>query len=232
MGVCSRCVYFRRVKPASQLLSGAIGPTAAAEITNALAKIVDDEQKVREGEIDVKSKDGARDRDRWAARPMMSEYCGLQESDDRFFICEVRNRGQQCGDFVDVKEHPPTRRACADCSHRMPGVGARRDEAAVRQFTQLVSAAIAVQASPQIAQGLIKGQRDSTVARKALEVSGAYASKGRMISRPEYLDHCGAMSTDEEFVICALHNVHHTCPEWQPARDTVDPHASSQHERH
>ena len=218
MGACSRCVHFRKVRPASQLLTGAIGPTTAAEIASALAKIVDDEQKVRDGEVDVKSKEGALDRDLWAVRPTMSEYCGVKEVDEIYFICEVKNRGHQCRDFVDAKEQPPVHRACAECAQRVQGGGAQRDEAVVRQYAQMVSAAVAVQASPQIAQGLIKGHRDGAAARKALEVSGAYAAKGRVMTRPEYLDHCARLSIEDEFVICALQNPHHTCAEWKPVQ--------------
>jgi hypothetical protein len=198
----------------SQLLGAAIGSTVGAEVTSALAKITDDEQKVRDGEIDWKSKEGVVDRDLWGARPMMSEYCGLRETEDVYVICEIKNRGQQCGDF---EPGTPERYACTTCGHRVHAPGAARDGATEQRFARMANAAVAVQASTQIAHGLLQSHRAGIAARKALEIGGAYAARGRVITAPEYLDHCSRLSQEGEFVICALQNPHHTCAFWTPA---------------
>jgi hypothetical protein len=55
-GPCAKCVHFRRTRLASQLLAAAFQTnTDGAEIASALAKIVDDEHKLREAEAETTS---------------------------------------------------------------------------------------------------------------------------------------------------------------------------------
>src|SRR5689334_12095291 len=78
MGVCSQCQHFRRVKPASQLLAK-IFPTTDADISHALNKIVEDEDKQRDEESQYKRTQATAGKSAWACRPVMSDYCGLNE---------------------------------------------------------------------------------------------------------------------------------------------------------
>jgi hypothetical protein len=212
MGVCAQCAHFRRVRPTSQLLAAALGTTAAgAEVTNALAKIVDDEQKVQAGEVEIKGKEGSADRDSWGTRPMMSEYCGLQEKEEIYLICEVKNRGMQCEDFLSGQ---PERHACANCARRVPSKGSTRDQSLEKTYGRLINAAVATQASPQSPQGLLQSHRAGVAARKALEIAGAYAAKGHVLAIPQYLDSCAQFSTQDEYVICVMQNPHNTCSAW------------------
>lgn len=215
MGPCSKCQYFRRVKPVSQLLSAVLGGVmAGAEVTNALAKIVEDEQKVRDGEADIKGKEGAADRSIWPGRPMMSDYCGLSEGNETYFMCEVKNRGQECTDFVAGQTD---RHACLDCSHHIPAQGSLLDQKMEATYNRLVLNAIAVQSSPQSPQSQLQAHRSGILARKALEIGGAYAAKGRMLAKPSYLDYCSQFSSEEEYVLCLFQNPHHTCRAWAGA---------------
>jgi hypothetical protein len=186
---------------------------AGAEVATALGKIVEDEQKLREAEAETKSKEGTAGRDLWFARPMTSDFCGFQESEEVYQIAEVKNRGFSCGDF---EEGRPERHACEDCIHRVPSAGLENDHAMEAIYTRLITAAIAVQASPQSPQGLLQSYRAGEATRKALEITAAYSSKGRMMAKPAYLDHCAKYSTEDEYVVCVLHNTHNTCPGWEP----------------
>jgi hypothetical protein len=221
MGPCTKCVHYRRVKPASQLLSTAIGlVVGGAEVASALAKLVDDEQKVRDAEIDVKAKEGLADRQVWAARPAMSDYCGLKEADETFLICEVKNRGMECKDF---QAGQPERRACSSCRHHVATDGTTTDQGMERIYTQMAITATAVQSSAQVAQGMLQSYRGGSAGRKALEVAGAYAAKGWMLAKPQYLDYCRHFSTDDTYVICVLQNPHHTCPAWAQCPNQAKP---------
>ena len=220
-GPCTRCVHFRRARPLSQLLRVAFeADTAAAEVTGALAKIVDDEQKLREAEAELKAKEGAADRDVWAARPLMSDYCGLDEAGEIHRIAEVKNRGLGCEDFEPGR---PERHACGDCVHRVPAEGRERDLGMEAIYAGLVRDAAAVQASPQGAQGMLGSYRGGEASGKALEIASAYGAKGRLLTRPEYLDHCDALSSEDEYVVCALQNTHNTCPAWNPGDPSTPP---------
>lgn len=218
-GPCSKCIHFRRARPASQLLQAAFkDDTTAAEVTGALSKITDNEQKLREAEADFKGKEGSADRDLWPARPQMSDYCGLDEADEIYRIAEVKNRGLGCGDFRSGR---PERRACADCRHRVPADGQRRDLAMEAIYTGLVNDAVAVQASPQAPQGLLGAYRSGEGSRKALELSSAYGANGHLLNEPDYLDHCAVLSAADEYAICVLQNTHSTCPAWTPSVRTT-----------
>jgi len=188
---------------------------AGSEITNAIAKIVEDEQKVRDAEVDIKSKEGAADRNLWGGRPMMSDYCGLHEKEETYHIWEVKNRGHGCTDFMAAE---PARHACADCAYRTTPAGKPRDQKLEEHYNRMVVAAIAVQASPQTPQSLLQSHRGGVAARKALEIGAAYAAKGRMMTPPQYLDYCSHFSTADEYVLCAFQNPHQMCWAWTGTR--------------
>jgi hypothetical protein len=177
-----------------------------------LAKITDDEQKVRDAEADLKAKEGTADRQVWPGRPVMSEYCGLREADEAYLICEVKNRGLGCKDF---RAGSLERRACNNCQYRVAADGSKVDQTMEQTYTQMIVAATATHSSPQVAQGMLQSYRGGSAARKALEIAGAYVAKGSMLGKPQYLDCCAHFSTSDTYVICALQNAHNTCPSWK-----------------
>jgi hypothetical protein len=214
VGVCAQCQHFRRVKPPSQLLATAYS-TSHADVSHALSKIVEDENKQRDEESQYKRSQVTGGKSAWAYKPLMSDFCGLNEAGGEYYIAEVRNAGMQCADFAAGRS---ARRACADCTHRVAATGAGKDRAQEEVYSRmLVQASSVPQASRSTPEGMLKSQRDAAAARKALEVSGVYASKGVLPSEPWYVDYCGALSTPDEFVICALQNSHHTCAQWNDA---------------
>jgi hypothetical protein len=218
-GPCAKCRHFRRVRPASQLLAAAFGSKVAAEgVAAALSKIVEDEQKLWEAESNVKSTEGIADRENWMTRPMMSDYCGLEEENETYLIAEVKNRDEGC---VDFSQEEIQRHACSDCQHRTGATGREHDQAIEDTYIEMINSSVAVQASTQSPEALLQAQRAGSEARKALELSGAYASKGRMLSEPEYLDYCAHFSTEDEFVICVLKNTHNTCAAWVRTADAL-----------
>jgi hypothetical protein len=214
-GACAKCVHFRRGRPPSQLLKLAMrADTAASEVAGALTKITDDEQKLRDTEADWKSKEGSADRDLWGARPLMSDYCGVDEADEVYWIAEVKNRGLACPAFDAGRPDP---RPCSTCVHRVPAEGRETDHRMESIYASTLAGAMIAKAPTQGAEGLLQSYRSGEASRKALELSQAYSAKGRLLTKPEYLDHCAAHSTDGEYAVCALLNTHNTCPTWAPS---------------
>lgn len=223
MGVCARCIHYRRVKPASQLLAAALENTTAEEVAGALTKVVDDEQKQRDSEAEFKSAQATAERDLWLARPVMSDYCGLSEAEEVFLIAEVKNLGGRCENFAEGK---PERRACGDCAHRVPASGWERDRALDQEYTTMVAAGISAQTSTQTPEALLQNHRKGAAARQGFELSGAYSAKGVLAVMPEYLDHCAHFSSEDAFVVCVLQNPYATCAAWTrdaSAPETVAP---------
>jgi hypothetical protein len=213
MAVCEKCIYFRRARPRSQLLA-AVADTTEAAVSNALGKIVEDEQKQRDSEAEFKRAQATTEQEPWPRQPVMSSYCGRREGEGVYLIAEIKNRGGQCGDY---QEGRPDRKACVDCRYRVTAAGPARDQGREDLMTQMHTEATSAQASTANPEGMLKAHREGVPARRAFELSGAYAADGRLAVRPEYLDYCSALSTEGEYAVCAIVNPHNCCTAWQPA---------------
>jgi hypothetical protein len=213
VGTCEKCIFFRRVRPRSQLLAAVADITEAA-VSTALGKIVEDEQKQRDSEAEFKRAQATTEQQTWPRQPAMSSYCGRREGEGAYLIAEIKNRGGQCGDY---QEGRPDRKACADCRYRVTAAGPARDQGRENLITQMHTEATSAQASTAGPEGMLKAHREGVPARRAFELSGAYAADGRLAVRPEYLDYCGALSAEGEYAVCAIVNPHNCCTAWQPA---------------
>lgn len=210
-GVCTKCLYFRRVKPASQLLGGVLTTTDAA-VSNALSKIVEDEQKQRDAEAEYKRAQAAADNDVWSMQPVMSDYCGFRESEAVYLIAEVKNFGMRCTDF---KEGRPERHACADCAHRVEPTGLSEDAAMEQTYAEMARSSVASGVQPSNPDNLLSKYREGVASRKGFEISGIYAAHGVLAAKPKYFAYCGKLSeSGDEFHICVTTNPHHTCSLW------------------
>jgi len=196
MGICAQCTFFRRVKPASGLLARDIATTDAA-VSNALTKIVEDEQKQRDAEAEFKRSQATGDNDIWGTRPVMSDYCGFKESDGLFLIAEVKNFGGRCSDFVAGR---PARRACADCRHRVLPRGPREDFAEEKELMGWIGCQVVMGQSSSVQENQLVKYREGVASRKVFELSSVYAAQGVLATKPKYFDYCAALSHDDEFV--------------------------------
>jgi hypothetical protein len=213
-------MFFRHVRPASQLLAAATDDAVADEVANALTKVVEDEQKQRDSEAQAKSSAANAGRPFWYGRPVMSDYCGLRESEGVYLIAEIKNADGECD---DMKPGRPPRHACDGCVHRVGAPGWKRDRRLEDEYSRLTSEAAAAQASTQTPESLLQSTREASAARKAFEVAGAYSAKGMLATRPAYLDYCNKRSTEDEFAICVLQNPHRACPDWESVDDAPQP---------
>jgi hypothetical protein len=215
VGVCEKCIFFRPVRPRSQLLAAVVDTTEAA-VSTALGKIVEDEQKQRDSEAEFKRAQASTEQETWPRQPVMSSYCGLREKEGVYLIAEIKNVGGRCppGDF---QEGRPERKACSDCRHRVTAAGPARDRQRESLITRMHAEAVSAQSSPASPEGLLKAHREGVPTRKAFELSGAYAADGRLAAKPEYLDYCTAFSTQDEYAVCAIMNPHNSCTAWESA---------------
>ncbi len=213
MGICAQCKHFRRVKPPSQLLA-AVYSINHAEVSQALNKIVEDENKQRDEENQYKRAQAKAGTGLWTYRPVMADFCGLNEQSGEYYIAEIRNAGLKCKEFSAEK---PVRHACQACAHRVPARGSGEDQKGEELYAKMMVQAIAAKSSTGQSEALLKGYREGAAARKAFELNGIYSAKGVVPTRPAYADHCGALTTPDEFVVCVLQNPHHTCGHWQQA---------------
>ena len=213
MRVCEKCIHFRRLKPASQLLARATGTTDSA-ISNALAKIQEDEDQQKGYETQYKMRKEISNDEIWGFRPIMSSYCGLQEEKEIYLIAEVKNSGGKCGDF---KTELAEKHSCATCVHRILPQGTARDLQLEKSFLGMSLESTAVGMSTSRADNLLNRHQEGVASRKAFEARGVYSSKGILSNKPQYFAYCKKFSTEDEYVICLLQNPYNTCSGWEPA---------------
>jgi hypothetical protein len=221
MGICQQCIHYRRVKPASQLLAQVVGTTDAA-ISNALLKIQEDENQQKGYEAQLKSKKETDNDVLWSFRPVMSDFCGLRETEGIYLIAEVENSGGRCTNFVPGRHE---KRGCSTCVHHIEPQGAATDQALEQTYGSMAVQSLFAGVSTSTPDNLLNKHREGIASRKAFEFAGAYAAKGVLATKPQYLDYCGKFSGDEEYVVCLLQNPHHTCGAWEPDSE-VEPLAS------
>jgi hypothetical protein len=210
-GPCQQCIHFRPVKPSSQSLAQAIGTTDATT-SNALAKIQEDEVQQKGYEAQLKSKKEIANDELWGFRPVMSDFCGLRETEGIYPIPAVKNFGGRCTEFAPGR---PKERSCSTCVHRMTSQGAAEDERLLKLYGAMAGRATIVGLSSSTADSLISRHLESVPSRKAFELSGIYAANGALATKPRYFDYCGKFSSDGQYVVCVLKNPHHTCWAWE-----------------
>jgi hypothetical protein len=222
-GPCVKCHWYRPVRPMSQLLARAF-PTSARDVAEALGKVVEDEQKQRDAEAEYKRSQASAGKDTWAARPVLSDYCGLREAEDRFYIAEVKNAALQCDDFDDAIV--PSR-ACETCRHEVPPEGPASDERREQMYVRLAAQNISADVKQDTTETLLSSYRQGKAARQALEISGSYQAKGSLLSPPAYLGYCDHFSTPNSYVLCLFKNPYDACPAWQTRPERGDQHMST-----
>lgn len=211
MGICTQCIYFRRVKPASQFLAQAVGTTDAA-VSNALVKIQEDENQQKGYEAQLKSKKEIANDEEWGFRPMMFEFCGIRETEEIYLITGVKNLGGRCTDFASGR---PPKRSCNGCAYRVKAQGDATDAAVEKGYGSMAVSSIAVGLSSQRSDNLLNKYEEGIGPRRAIEINGAYTAKGVLINRPQYLDYCAKFSVEDEYVVCVMQNPHSTCQAWE-----------------
>lgn len=215
--VCVRCAHFRPARPISQLLARAL-PSTAGPVADALGKIGEDEQKVRDTEAEFKRQQATTRKTDWPMRPTMSDACGALEADDRWQICEVKNVGGDCPDF-DPAPPPPHR--CEDCRHRVDPLGPTQDAQRERVYLDLMRVNISAGVKQDSNDRELDQYRRGVTGRQALELGAVYASQGMLLDPPRYLAHCASRSGPQGYAVCAVHNRHQCCPQWQPTEETT-----------
>ena len=78
----------------------------------------------------------------------------------------------------------------------------------------MIASGITTKTSTEGPQARLKDLRGGSAARRAVELQGAYFAKGRMLTKPRYLDYCDSYSTADEYVLCVLQNPYNACPKW------------------
>lgn len=207
MGTCSECRHHRPARPLSQVLAQDFADTAA-DVSQALAKVVEEEQKQLEAEAGYVRQVAASGGTRWAMPPAMSGWCGLREDHGEFLIAEVRNAGGACTDF---EPFPAERPDCTTCRHRVEARGPEADWRRESVYVEIARRNISAGVTVDTTASLLEAHRRAVAARQALEITGLHQGAGTLPEVPGYVDHCAALSVPGRYVACRIENRHRAC---------------------
>ncbi|MGP0593948.1 hypothetical protein ACTRXD_15600 [Nitrospira sp. T9] len=160
-----------------------------------LLKIKEDETKQRISETKQKVELIKISRREWGFRPLLSDYCAAQSSQDIYEICELKNRAKDCSDFQATSR---TYMYCSSCVHRMP----HGDPYLVLYGVNNTE--------------IHSKMKEGIDAQGAIEMATLYHSKGECHSMPRFHDWCRYFTSGKRYVCLPYPNVHHDCPyhEW------------------
>ncbi|HMD35865.1 MAG TPA: hypothetical protein VKH42_12895 [Vicinamibacterales bacterium] len=219
MGICAQCQHFRRARPVSQLLA-AVFTNRHSDISQALNKLVEDERKLRDSEAEYMRAQASNGKSEFLGRPMMTDFCALEESNGTYIIAPVRNAGGRCADFVSGQR---ARQSCSECGHRVPATGRARDEKMDRILSDVSRSSVSAGLKGGQGDAMVTNERKDAISRQVFELSGVALAGGEMSTQPEYLDYCDAFSTPGTFVVCALKNPYDSCDHWERAGAAKSP---------
>src|SRR5262245_13442637 len=122
MGPCNTCKHFRPCRPLTQLLARDLG-TDDSQVTAELNRMMQDERQKLESEAAQLPELLRHDKTSWQTKPEMTDYCGLHESEGKYYFPDEKNADGRCHDHNPDKRD----RACSDCQHQVIGNGKERD---------------------------------------------------------------------------------------------------------
>jgi hypothetical protein len=215
-GMCPDCSCYRIARPASELLSNAMGSNDTAVLT-AIGKIQDDEKELDAQEDMLRARLDQRGQSDWGMRPIMSPYCGLDEQAGVYHVAEIRNSGMQCEQFTTEAR---TLHDCSTCAHRATPSRSIEDVKQEQAYAAMSSGKAATGNSASMIENLWKEHLQSSANRRANEARDTYQRKGILPAEPNYLDYCRHLSRDGRFVVCVLQNPHAACAFWAPVAAT------------
>src|SRR4029079_2111489 len=99
-GPCPDCSCYRIARPASELLSNAMGSNDTAVVAP-IVKIQDDEKELDAQEDMLRARLDQRGQSDWGMRPIMSPYCGLDEQAGVHPVGDIRHSGLPCEQCTD-----------------------------------------------------------------------------------------------------------------------------------
>jgi hypothetical protein len=153
----------------------------------------------------------------WPERPRIAEYCGFEEAQGRYHICDKKNPDGRCLDYRRVTS-AELERNCATCVYR----DAPTQEADDRRLL-IVRAKLEIE-SRTYYNGMLSGITDETrdKARASVQLAAqkAFSDASVGVDDAQYFAVCARTAFKEGgrrvFSLCAWLNGDDRCPFWAP----------------
>jgi hypothetical protein len=217
-GRCEDCIHNRPQRQLADLLTNRWSLGTADSIRQSQ----ETQTALERAEAGLKRALMQRNAEAWPKRPRVLGYCGLKESEDLFYIGEMKNRGGICEDFV--ASNPGQIRNCETCRHFVQPRGPQRDHANLMDFIDpsLNSYNDGMSEAPGSTSrsGTINSNIDQLMrvseTRRSVEMSMAMSRGEGLPTEPEYYPWCAHYSkAGRNYVLCTVQNPASQCPGWE-----------------
>ncbi|MDX8355237.1 hypothetical protein [Cognatiyoonia sp. IB215182] len=219
---CETCLYYR----AARNLSDAVDMPYSRELAREIERSYDNQaqREVRD----------ARDRNRqmqagkqtWSRRPLASEYCGLREAQDIYYMCDAKNAGNRCNDHQEAG-HGARGGPCQTCAHNVPPTGQDYDNQAlldaIDPSQNMYNRVWDNGAQPSQVTSNMDAIVSSNQQRRGLEMSLANRTGGILPDTPRYYAYCRHYSRPGAFVLGEMRNPDGNCPAYSGGGFHDDP---------
>lgn len=184
--------------------------TEEIELINEVMKIMQHERRRQDAEYKELTELRRNNEESWITKPVMTDYCGLNEGKHEYFLHLIKNRDHKCKDFeMRTKEY-----SCDSCSYRVQASGIQSDNRRMNEISQDIHTKIAASndgSTNELNKFLLK---IGTI--KAYELSQAFHSGIFYKKHPKYLSVCEYYSSEVKSVSCTVINKHDACKKYTP----------------
>lgn len=215
MDQCDRCQHVRKAESLSQRLMP-LRVDTTSEMSRVREEVLRRDQDTFVQEQALLSQLRSAGADYWPAKPVMSRYCGLQEQENRFAICEVKNKFQSdCADFLEG--HAAIRK-CSTCVGKRIPPGLKTMQQQLMGINRISFTSLDGSASNggSFIESMVKDVPSNAFQERAHEVQLS-AFSGTLPFQPKHLDWCSILSNrGRGYVVCGIENRAHDCLHWSP----------------
>jgi hypothetical protein len=154
----------------------------------------------------------------WGSRPRGCQYCGIDEFDDAYYICEIRNGDNfECTSYLP-RDDAHNRHSCDTCTNLR-----KTSERYLLTLKETMK-------SEAESDTIFTGELQPALRTQAIdEYQSCVDNAGLVFSPPAFLPYCAAYGSDPEhesyghFVIGPVVNSDACCTRWQPRTEPADP---------
>jgi hypothetical protein len=245
---CEACQHFRPRRSVVDRLSEAVGQDATlSQVAQAISELRSLEEQGRAAEARTLADQYRMDKRVWGVRPRYFSYCAAHEHEHKpeYVVAQLHNIHGRCpplrrasssaGEASATDFQPADRqaRSCATCTHRVAAPGPTLDRL---DTATAASYSIGPTGPNQAAFSWMQqvGDTHPIVCAKELKEAFLAGPAGHLQGEPRYLDHCAKLSRSArgEFRVCAVLNLHDSCPHWRSGTAQQSPTAREREEKY
>lgn len=208
---CQNCAHFREERS----LQNSLGLARSMGVNSALSELKRIEKDLRNGEVQQKSSLSLNDNPVWPARPKILGYCGCRENKGEYYIHEVKNRRNDCLDYIDKSLIPL--HVCSSCQSFVKAQGYSQQHIDIQDILSqgTLTQGFDGPSDPNRIKSDLDRFFSSSQNNESAEITEAMYQGGKLSNTPQYYDWCRKYSTPREYALCRFENHDGKCHGWK-----------------